>query len=97
LSLSACETAAGNDRSTLGLAGASIKAGARSVVASLWSIQDDATPRFFDEFYAAVSARKLSKAKAVQAAQLKLLSGADVPAFAHPHYWAPFIVIGNWQ
>jgi CHAT domain-containing protein len=96
LSLSACETAAGNDRASLGLAGVALKAGARSVTASLWPINDRATPMFFDGFYDALATRKLSKAKAVQQAQLSLLKG-NVPAFAHPHYWAPFVVIGNWQ
>jgi CHAT domain-containing protein len=96
LSLSACETATGNDKAALGLAGAALKSGARSVVASLWPITDDATPQFFDTFYGSLMNRNLSKAKAVQLAQQNLING-DVAAFTHPHYWAPYVVIGNWQ
>jgi len=96
LSLSACETATGNEKAALGLAGAALKSGARSVVASLWPITDDATPQFFDSFYGSLSKRKISKAKAVQRAQQDLIKG-DVAAFTHPHYWAPYVVIGNWQ
>lgn len=42
LTLSACQTAAGDDRAALGLAGIAIKAGARSALASLWFVSDEA-------------------------------------------------------
>ena len=51
LTLSACETAAGDDRAALGLAGVAIKAGARSALATLWSVNDEATTVLISEFY----------------------------------------------
>lgn len=95
LTLSACETAIGDGRETMGLAGAALQAGARSVVASLWSIRDDATLTFFEAFYAEL-ATGASKAKALQSAHLALLKG-ERRNFKEPHYWAPFTLIGNWQ
>ena len=91
--LSACETAAGDERAALGLAGVAIRAGARSAMGSLWSVSDQATSTLVTEFYAALDRPGVSKARALQAAQASLL--AD-PRYAHPYYWAPFLVINNW-
>lgn len=93
LVLSACETAAGDDRAVLGLAGAAIKAGARSALGSLWEIADQAAFEFYDTFYQALKETNLSKASAFQKAQLKLLKHKD---FKHPYYWAPFLLLNNW-
>jgi len=93
LVLSACETAAGDQRAALGLAGVALKAGARSAMASLWQISDAATVEIIDTFYAQVTTAGVSKAKALQLAQLKLIAQ---PRFRHPNYWAPFLLIGNW-
>lgn len=93
ITLSACQTAVGDDRAALGLAGIAIKAGARSAVASLWSINDEATSRLMVEFYRQLQNASQSKAKALQQAQQKMLSDKR---FHHPAYWAPFILIGNW-
>jgi filamentous hemagglutinin family protein len=98
LALSACETAVGNDKAALGLAGVAIKAGARSVFASLWKIRDQSTAVLVEEFYRKIQGYKLSKAEALRAAQLRLLHQAvDEEDFSHPYYWAPFILLGNWQ
>ena len=94
LVLSACETAIGDDRATLGLAGVAINAGAQSVVASLWSVEDAATAELVPQFYAALAQPDSNKASSLRAAQLKLL--AD-PEFSHPSSWAPFLLIGDWQ
>ena len=51
LTLSACQTAAGDDRSALGLAGVAVKAGARSALATLWFISDEASANLINEFY----------------------------------------------
>ncbi len=51
LTLSACQTAAGDDRAALGLAGVAIKAGARSALATLWFIDDQASSELVAEFY----------------------------------------------
>ncbi|HSW13462.1 MAG TPA: CHAT domain-containing protein [Solimonas sp.] len=93
LTLSACQTAAGDERAALGLAGVAIKAGARSVVATLWYINDEASSTLIRDFYRELASGKRSKAQAMQAAQQRLL--AD-PRYRHPGYWAPFLVIGNW-
>jgi CHAT domain-containing protein len=94
LTLSACQTAAGDDRAALGLAGVAIKAGARSAFATLWFVNDESSALLVSDFYLQLRDHPdISKAKALQAAQVKLL--AD-PRYAHPCYWAPFLIIGNW-
>jgi len=93
LVLSACQTAAGNDRSGLGLAGIGLKAGARSSLATLWSVDDKAASELIAEFYRNLKAPAVSKAKALQKAQVKLLYELN---YQHPYYWAPFLLIGNW-
>jgi CHAT domain-containing protein len=92
LILSACETASGDDRAALGLAGVALKAGARSALATLWYINDKASGAMIAAFYEGLKSG-LSRAQALRAAQLKL--AAD-PRFAHPAFWAPFLLIGNW-
>ena len=54
--LSACETATGDDRAALGLAGVALKAGARSAVASLWYVSDQASQALVIEFYTRAAA-----------------------------------------
>jgi CHAT domain-containing protein len=94
LALSACETAAGDDRAALGLAGVAIKAGARSAFASLWCVNDEASAVLVSNFYAGLkSTPPISKAQALQKAQCKLI--AD-PRYSHPCYWSPYLLIGNW-
>ena len=93
LMLSACETAAGNERAALGLAGVAIRAGARSAMGSLWSVSDQATSALVVEFYEALDRPGMTKARALQAAQTTLLADAR---YRHPYYWAPFLVINNW-
>jgi len=93
LTLSACQTAAGDDRAALGLAGVAIKAGARSAVASLWSINDEAASRVITVFYKSLQESNRSKAHALQLAQTALIHDKR---FGHPGYWAPFLLIGNW-
>jgi CHAT domain-containing protein len=93
LTLSACETAVGDDRAALGLAGVAVKAGAKSALATLWSIHDEATSVLVEEFYRQLQNPTVSKAKALQRAQLKLANSA---AYRHPAYWSAFILINNW-
>jgi CHAT domain-containing protein len=93
LTLSACQTAAGDDRAALGLAGVAIKAGARSALATLWFIDDQASAELVTEFYRQLQNPALSRAKALQQAQLKLLSNRR---YEHPTYWAPFLLLNNW-
>ncbi len=93
LTLSACQTAAGNERAALGLAGVAVKAGARSALATLWSVNDKASAQLVSSFYETLRGGAGSKAVALQGAQRALL--AD-PRFRHPAYWSPFLLIGNW-
>jgi CHAT domain-containing protein len=91
LSLTACETALGDERASLGLAGVAVQAGAKSAIASLWSLDDGVTPQVVEQFYTSLRNPDLNKAQALQTAQLKL-----VHKNLHPAYWASFILIGNW-
>jgi CHAT domain-containing protein len=93
LVLSACETAAGDKRAALGLAGVAVQAGARSTLASLWSLDDESGAQFIGAFYRALSIGNLSKAEALRQAQLSLLRDRN---FRHPRYWAPYVLVGNW-
>jgi CHAT domain-containing protein len=92
--LSACQTAAGDERAALGLAGVAVQAGARSAVASLWFISDAATAALVEAFYEGVFQRGLGKAEALRQAQLSLLRQK---AFAAPSYWAPYLLVGANQ
>lgn len=93
LVLSACSTAAGDDRAALGLAGVAIQAGAKSALASLWSINDEATASLMGTFYKSIKAGGETKAQSLREAQLAVLRS---PGFSHPSYWAPYLLIGNW-
>jgi CHAT domain-containing protein len=93
LTLSACETAAGDERAALGLAGVAIRAGARSALGSLWAVQDEATYHLMVGFYTALKEPGVSKAEALRRAQAKLIA---TPAYQHPFYWSPFLLISNW-
>ena len=93
LTLSACDTAVGDERAALGLAGVAVKSGARSALASLWLIDDETTAQFVTEFYTQLRDPTISKAVALQRAQLKI---ARALSSDHPFYWAPFLLINNW-
>lgn len=100
LALTACQTATGDDRATLGLAGVALQAGTKSAIASLWSVGDESTADLITEFYAKLRNSGMSKAQALQAAQLKLINAKQLPEindkYDNPYYWAPFILVGNW-
>jgi len=101
VTLSACQTALGAELGGEGLVGLSRAfqyAGARTVVASLWSVSDRSTARLMEAFY-----RRLhdgaGTAEALRAAQLELLGPTDAAATpsGHPFFWAAFQVIGDWR
>jgi len=95
LALSACETAAGDDRAALGLAGVAVKAGARSALATLWRINDEAAATLVAEFYRQLQDPAVSRAVALQRAQLKLLNDQRF-LVRHPGTWSQFVLINNW-
>lgn len=152
LTLSACNTAAqqsGNGREIDGFAELAQRLGAGAVMATLWQVSDASTPWLMRDFYATRQSKAgMTKAEALQKAQLALLNGtaetklspnaekgagskikveivpkgtkrdgnqtrtgivkiedSDAPLykknekspFAHPYYWSPFILIGNWR
>ncbi len=93
LVLSACETATGDKRAALGLAGVAIQAGARSTVASLWALNDASTAQLMSQFYQELKKSGVSKAGALRNAQLSLLKQEE---YSTPYFWAPYVLIGNW-
>ena len=93
LTLSACETAAGDDRAALGLAGVAVKAGALSALATLWSVNDRSSALVVPAFYAHLGDPDSSKAKALRLAQLQLMAQKN---YHHPYFWSPYLLVGNW-
>ena len=93
LILSACQTATGDKQAALGLAGVAVRSGARSTLATLWSIQDNSTAQLMIEFYRAIKKPGTTKAEALRQAQLSLLRS---PKYQHPYYWSAFVLVGNW-
>ncbi|MDD5228469.1 MAG: CHAT domain-containing protein [Methylococcales bacterium] len=93
LTLSACQTAEGDDRAPLGLSGIALKAKVRSVLGTLWPVSDEAASLLMDEFYKALSQPNTSKVQALRQAQIKLLKQKDLE---NPFYWSPFILAGSW-
>ncbi|NJM72328.1 MAG: CHAT domain-containing protein [Scytonema sp. RU_4_4] len=91
LVLSACETAAGDKRAALGLAGVAVRAGARSTVATLWSVDDQSTAQLMSQFYQELENTTVTKAEALRRAQLALLKTYEIP-----YFWAAYVLIGNW-
>jgi CHAT domain-containing protein len=94
LVLSACQTAAGDNRATLGLAGAAVRAGARSTLASLWNIGDRSTAILMGEFYKELANSQVTKAEALRRAQVTLFK--QYPNYSRPSYWAAYVLVGNW-
>jgi CHAT domain-containing protein len=111
--LSACETGLGEvagGEGVLGLQRAFQTAGARSVVASLWKVDDKATRQLMIDFYDNLWQKKMAKAEALRQAQLKMLrEGAQDRGLVKieqpvgkdqrmpPYYWAGFVLSGDWR
>lgn len=93
LVLSACKTAQGDERAALGLAGVALRSGARSTVATLWPVNDEATALFMEDFYQRLSDTSITRSEALRLSQESLRNN---DRFSHPFYWAPYTLIGNW-
>ncbi len=95
LVLSACETLTGDKRAALGLAGVAVKAGARSTLATLWQVNDEATSLLMGQFYQELANQNqtITKAEAIRQAQLTLLKS---DRFNRPYFWAAYVLVGNW-
>lgn len=99
LTLSACNTAmgdaGGDGKEVEGFGVIAQRQGAKAVIATLWQVADQSTKELMQTFYRLRETQAgITKAEALRQAQLTLLNGHS---FAHPYYWAPFILIGNWQ
>ena len=92
--LSACETAVGDDRATMGLAGTAVQAGAQSALASLWQVDDTGTVELMKLFYANLAASQ-GRAEALRNAQLALIAKGE--GLADPAIWAAFSMMGGWR
>jgi CHAT domain-containing protein len=94
LVLSACKTAEGDNRATLGLVGLAVRAGAKSTLGTLWQVNDESTIALMNQFYNELKQPGISKAKALHRAQLALLQS---PKYQNPYHWSPYILVGNWR
>jgi tetratricopeptide (TPR) repeat protein len=95
--LSACHTAVGEEVAGVGMVGLTqgfILAGAKSVVASLWKVDDAATARLMEHFYHGMWVDRLRPSAALRAAQITMWKGNQ---WAKPRYWAGFNLQGEWQ
>ena len=92
LVLSACETAKGDSRAILGLAGLTVKTGARTALSSYWRANDRATTLLMTYFYQQLEAG-MTKAEALRQAQIYLL---QEEGYFAPHYWGTYVLVGNW-
>src|SRR5207237_1170835 len=111
--LSACQTGLGEaagGEGLLGLQRAFQVAGTRAVVASLWSVDDEATRKLMERFYENLWGKKMSKLEALREAQRWMLTEGlkrglvredilDRPADARtpPYFWAAFVLSGDWR
>ncbi|MEQ9373020.1 MAG: CHAT domain-containing protein [Coleofasciculus chthonoplastes F3-SA18-01] len=93
LVLSACQTANGDQRAALGLAGLAVRSGTRSTIGTLWSVKDKSTAQAMIQLYNNLTQPDINRAEALRQAQLFLL---QQDKYKHPYYWAPFILVGNW-
>ncbi|KPK64491.1 hypothetical protein AMJ83_01920 [candidate division WOR_3 bacterium SM23_42] len=99
VTLSACETAVEADPGTAGmelvtLSNAFKVAGVPTIVASLWEIADRSTALLMESFYKNLKSGKMDKLEALRQAQVAMIQH---DGYAHPYYWAPFILIGGWR
>jgi CHAT domain-containing protein len=94
--LSACETAMGRKdpgNEVAHLANGFVEAGSTSIIASLWKVSDASTAALMEQFYHELKNGK-RKAEAKRLAEVSLLKDK---ATAHPYFWAPFVLIGDWR
>jgi CHAT domain-containing protein/tetratricopeptide (TPR) repeat protein len=97
VTLSACQSALGKEQGGEGLIGltrAFQYAGARSVLASLWSVADDSTAELMRRFYGYLRQGK-RKDEALRAAQVDFIHGPE--STSHPYHWAAFQLSGDWR
>jgi len=95
LVLSACETATGDRRAALGLAGMALRGGAKSTLSTLCQVDDASTSTVMSTFYQELANHpQLPKAEALRNAQLKLWK--TNPEWQLPFFWSSYVLVGNW-
>ncbi|MEO0472897.1 MAG: CHAT domain-containing tetratricopeptide repeat protein, partial [Bacteroidota bacterium] len=95
--LSGCETGLGKvarGEGLISLSRAFQYAGCRSILLSLWDVEDRSSYEVLGGFFAALQASQ-TKATALRNAKKQYIETVGDPAFAHPFFWAPFIMIGE--
>lgn len=93
--LSACQTAVtkgSNESSPVSPASGFLQNGVKSVVATLWKVDDEATSLLMNDFY-----KNIKTMDAVDALRQAQISLSKNPRFAHPYYWAAEILMGDWR
>jgi CHAT domain-containing protein len=99
--LSACDTGVGDVRAgegVFGLRRAFRIAGARTLILSLWSVDDESTREWMTALYAARLGARLSTAESVREASLTVLRHRrESGESTHPFYWAAFVAAGDWR
>lgn len=97
--LSACQTGTGRLRrgeGIISLARAFARAGARSLLTTLWSVSDSPTQTITTGFHQYLAGQAAPKDKALQQAKLDYLAGSRGSGnLAHPYYWAGFLLVGD--
>jgi len=97
--LSACETGLGKEKrgeGVMGLTRAFMYAGAPTVGVSLWSVADKSTADLMTDFYRRLlsTTESTTSSSALRGAQLAMISGKKYSA---PFFWAPFVLVGDWN
>ena len=98
--LSACDTGIGRIQAgegVLGLRRAFRVAGARTLIMSLWPVDDDAAREWMLALYEARLTKQLSTAESVRSASLRLLEMGRARGNDHPFFWAGFVAAGDWR
>ena len=97
VTLSACEsglTNYTNGDELIGLSRALFAAGAAAAMVSLWQVADSSTCYFMENFYYHYVKNQQTKTRAIQ---LAMQAVKAKEAYAHPYFWAPFVIMGDWR
>jgi CHAT domain-containing protein len=97
MTLSACETGRGQEvtgQGVLGLRAAIMSCGVRSILMSVWKVNDESTTKLMNEFYNNLWVKRLSKAEALRQAQLAMKND-PVPSLRTPVNWGAWVLVGE--
>lgn len=80
-----------------GLSQAFLQAGVRSLLVSLWQVDDEATAAFIQAFYIEWQEERVDKAQALRQAMTQIQQDPQHPNWSHPYYWGAFVLVGDWD